>query len=334
VLDGCEAPARAYDLIMLDLDGVVYVGPDAVPGAADHLRRAREGGAHLAFVTNNAARPPHTVADHLTRLGVEAAPADVVTSAQAAARMARERLAPGGRVFLLGGPGLEEALTEEGLQAVQESDPPPDLVVSGYGPDLRWSTIMRGAMLVRDGVPWIAANTDRTVPLPDGIGPGHGALVELVARFAGVEPAVAGKPARPLLDETIRRVGGDRPLMVGDRLDTDLAGARVAGVRGLLVLTGVTGLAELVAADPAERPHHVAVDLGGLFEAHPAVVASADGGVDLGGWRVQVDAEGELVATGDGSPSDWWRAVAVAAWAYRDAAGGVPGIAGLTEPVA
>ena len=155
--------------------------------------------------------------------------------------------------------------------------------MTGYGPDVRWRDIMRAAVRVRDGLWWVASNSDLTIPTAFGVAPGHGVLVETLRRFSGVEPVVAGKPSRPLLDETVRRVGGDRPLMVGDRLDTDIEGAVNAGIDSLLVLTGVTGLPELVAARPGERPTYLSVDLGGLSAAHPEV-ALHEGTATCGGW--------------------------------------------------
>ncbi len=170
--------------------------------------------------------------------------------------------------------------------------------MTGYGPEVLWGQIMRAAVRIRDGLWWVASNTDLTFPTSFGVAPGHGVLVETLRRFTGVEPEVAGKPSRPLLDETVRRCGGERPLMVGDRLDTDIEGAHVAGVDSLLVLTGVTGLAELVAATPELRPTYVSADLGGLDTAHPAPDVSEDG-VSLGGWRGRV-AERRAGAVGVG----------------------------------
>jgi hypothetical protein len=145
-----------------------------------------------------------------------------------------------------------------------------------------------------------------------------------------VEPVVAGKPSRPLLDETVRRCGGDHPLMVGDRLDTDIAGAHEAGVDSLLVMTGVTGLSELVAAGPRLRPMFISADLGGLSEPHPRV--EVDGrSVSLGGWTVWADAQSLRVA-GDGDADDWWRAVAAVSWSHLDDTGRAIGIEGVTPP--
>lgn len=319
----------AHDLAMLDLDGVVYVGGDAVPGAVQALAAARSAGTRLAFITNNAARTPGTVAAHLVELGVDARAADVVTSAQAAARLLAERLGAGGRVAALGAEGLLSALREQGLSPVAVEEEA-DALATGYGPDVVWRDIMRAAVRVRDGLWWVASNTDGTIPTPYGEAPGHGVLVDLLRRFSGVDPVVAGKPARPLFEETIRRVGGEHPLLVGDRLDTDIRGARAAGIPSLLVLTGVTGLPELVGAGADERPTYVAEDLRGLGEAHPVPTLSR-GAAELGGWRGDV-VDGALVIGGAGSPGDWWRVVASTAWAYRDASGSVARVGDLAAP--
>lgn len=321
---------RDYDLAILDLDGVVYIGPDAVPGVPACLAQASAAGMHLAFVTNNAARPPRAVAEHLTALGIHAEEADVVTSAQAAARLLAGRLEPGAPVFVIGGPGLVEALAEQGLRPVASSEDEPVAVVSGYYGDLRWRTVSEGAILVRKGLPWVATNTDFTVPTPHGHGPGNGVLVEVVARFSGCTPVVAGKPLPPLFEETTRRVGGDRPLVVGDRLDTDVEGAYNAGLDSLLVLTGVTGLGELVTAPPRQRPSYVAPTLEGLGELHLAPEYS-DGGFELGGWRAVAE-HGAVKVEGIGRPADWWRVLAVAAWRHLDDTGRPVEVSGLHPP--
>jgi HAD superfamily hydrolase (TIGR01450 family) len=331
MLAACEEPlCRAYDLAMLDLDGVVYVGGHAVPGAPEHLASARNAGQRLAFITNNASRPPAVVAAHLTELGVPASADDVVTSAQAAARVLRDRLGSGSRVVALGADGLLQALGDEGLVPVGV-EAEADALVTGYGPDVPWRDVMRAAVRVRDGLWWVASNSDLTIPTPYGTAPGHGVLVDMLRRFTGVEPVIAGKPARPLLDETARRVGGARPLMVGDRLDTDIAGGHTAGVDSLLVLTGVTGLAELAAAGPELRPTYLSTDLGGLLTGHPPV-SIADERCAVGGWAAVTASDGVLTVTGGGSTDDWWRAVAAAAWRWLDAAGSPADVSGAVPP--
>jgi HAD superfamily hydrolase (TIGR01450 family) len=333
VLKGSERPLwETYDVAMLDLDGVVYVGPDAVPGAPEHLAEARAAGLHLAFVTNNASRTPDKVAAHLRELGIYVEDGDVVTSAQAAARLLAEDLPAGSPVFVIGGEGLEVALVEEGLRPVQDVAEQPVAVVSGFHPDLRWGTVIAGAILVRDGLSWVASNTDMTVPTPDGPGPGNGVLVSVVARFADREPVVAGKPKPPLFEETLRRVGGTLPLVVGDRLDTDIEGANATGYDSLLVMTGVTDLAHLVAARPALRPSYVAADLRGL--AHPQAEPEVDGDtVRAGGWQAVVrDGELTVAGDGDGDADTWWQAVATAGWRHLDATGAPVAVEGLTAP--
>jgi len=325
-----EALCDAYDLALLDLDGVVYVGGDAVPGAAERIAKARTAGMRVAFITNNAARAPERVAAHLVELGVAAEPDDVVTSAQAACRLLLDRLGAGASVAVLGGPGLEAAVREVGLRATSVEDDGAAALVSGYGPDVLWRDVMRAAVRVRDGLWWVASNTDDTIPTAYGLAPGHGMLVQSLTAFSGVRPEVAGKPARPLLDETVRRVGGRRPLMVGDRLDTDIEGAANAGVDSLLVLTGVTGLADLVAAAPPQRPTYLSTTLQGLLEAHEAPERSG-AGWSAGGWRAEV-ADGRLRVSGTGGVDDWWRAVAAAAWAHADRTGTTPETDGLTAP--
>lgn len=325
-----EPPCSVYDLAMLDLDGVVYVGDQAVAGVTDVLGELARHGMHVAFVTNNAARTPAVVAQHLTELGVPAGAEDVVTSAQAAASLLSERHGRGARIACLGGPGLEWALDDAGLEVAAPGEDAAALV-SGYGPDVPWRAIMQAAVRVRDGLPWVATNTDSTIPTRFGVAPGHGVLVRMISEFAGTQPEVAGKPQPPLLRETIRRVGGSRPLMVGDRLDTDIAGGRTAGVDSFLVLTGVTDLAGLVAARPQERPTYLARDLAGLLKPQPAPVSDGDGW-RVGGWIATVH-DRRLLVEGDGSGDDWWRAAACAAWTHVDTAGEVPEVdpAGVPE---
>lgn len=332
MLASCDGVlADHYDLAALDLDGVVYVGQHAVDGAPQALARAADRGMHLAFITNNAARTPAMVGAHLRELGIPADDDDVVTSAQAAARLVAAQVPSGAHVFVIGGPGLEQALEELGLVPVTDPTDDPVAVVQGYGPDMPWRQVVQGAILVRQGLPWVASNMDLTIPIAGGIGPGNGTLVELVARYAEREPQVAGKPARPLFEETLLRVGGSRPLMVGDRLDTDIAGAREMGWDSLLVMTGVTGALELVTATPAERPSYISVGLDGLLDPAPAP-QKTEAGWSVGGWSASV-ARGRLEVSGQGSADDWWRVVAAAGWSHLDEHGQAPDVSGL-EPAA
>ncbi|MBA0050538.1 HAD family hydrolase [Streptomyces sp. AJS327] len=310
---------EAYDTALLDLDGVVYVGGAAVPHAVESLTAARRAGTRLAYVTNNAARTPRTVAGHLTRLGVPARAEEVVTSAQAVARLIAETVPRGAAVLVAGGEGLRDALAEHGLRAVDSADEEPAAVVQGYGgPELPWGRLAEAAVAVGRGVPWFASNTDLTIPAPRGIAPGNGAAVEVV-RIAtrwmpdAPEPVVAGKPRTPMHRESILRTGAERPLVVGDRLDTDIEGAHAGGVDALLVLTGVTDAAQLLAARPEHRPTYVDRDLRGLLTTQPEVRGDAERGFTCAGWRARAEAAG-LRLEGEGEPLDGLRALCAAAW--------------------
>ncbi len=205
-------------------------------------------------------------------------------------------------------------------------------LVTGYGPDVVWRDVMRAAVRVRDGLPWVASNTDGTIPTAFGIAPGHGVMVRMLSDFTEVSPVVAGKPERPLFDETIARTGARRPLMVGDRLDTDIEGATHAGIDSLLVMTGVTGLPDLVAAAPRLRPTYLAADLRGLLA--PQAAPTVDGQAWVAGdWTATV-ADGRLTTAGTGDPSDWWRCVAAAAWSALDDSGTVVDVSGVRPPEA
>lgn len=313
--EGSERPLHeAYDTALLDLDGVVYAGGHAIEHAVDSLGRAREAGMHLAYVTNNALRTPRMVADHLTELGIPAAADDVITSAQAVARLIADQVPSGARVLVIGGEGLRVALRERGLVPVDSADDDPAAVVQGYGgPEMPWGRLAEAAYAVARGVPWFASNTDLTLPTARGIAPGNGAAVRVVAMATGGgEPQVAGKPKPPMHRETILRTGARRPLVVGDRLDTDIEGAYAGGVDSLLVLTGVTDAAQLLAAEPRHRPTYVAADLRGMLVAH-AVVTRDGGGFACGGWTAAAD-EDVVRLEGDGDPYDGLRALCAAAW--------------------
>lgn len=256
----------AYDAVLLDLDGVVYVGADAVPGAVETIATVRADGHAVRFLTNNASRTAADVAQHLRDLGISAEDADIVTSAQAAAYLVADLVPAGSRVLVVGGAGLVAALAEQGLRPVSSFDDDPSAVVQGFSPDIGWRLLNEGVRAVRAGLPWIASNLDRTIPTATGIGPGNGLLVDVVRQVTGVEPRVAGKPERALVDRAVALGGADRPLIVGDRLDTDIAAAGAYGCDSLLVLTGVSTRDDALAASGRERPTFVGADLRALLE--------------------------------------------------------------------
>lgn len=286
-LSDSSALARDHDVALLDLDGVVYVGARAVPGAVEALDRVRAAGMRVGYVTNNAARPPRAVATQLRELGLSLDDADVVTSAQAAARLVAGLVPTGSRVLVVGGDGLVEALAEHGLDAVPRLEDEPAAVVQGFAPTVGWELLAEGAYAVAAGLPWVVSNLDRTIPTPRGRAPGNGTLVAAVREATGADPVVAGKPEPALVQESVLRTDASNPLMVGDRLDTDIVGARRPGIPSLLVLTGVTSLEELFAAEGDKRPDFVAADLGGLLHAHDPVTVEADR-ARCAGWTASV----------------------------------------------
>lgn len=335
-LRGSDTPlCECFDVALLDLDGVVYVGREAVSTAPAALREARARGMRLAFVTNNAARPPQAVAEHLTELGIPADPGDVITSAQAAAHYLAERLPTGSRVLVVGTVGLREALTERGLVPVGSADDDPAAVVQGYSPDLNWRQLAEGSVAIRRGLPWVATNLDPTVPSPRGPLPGNGSLIAALRHATGATPVSTGKPDPTMHQETVERSGAQRPLVVGDRLDTDIEGANAVGCASLLVLSGSTTADDLLVAPPALRPWFVAADVSGVLEPAPEVVVR-DGVVACGRWRAHADeaalrlgavsrsAEGPVDQGSDCAGADAvdaLRALAVASWTVLDSAG-------------
>jgi glycerol-1-phosphatase len=310
----------AYDVALLDLDGTVYLAGAAIAGAAEALRKAAAAGMRLAYVTNNASRTPAAIAALLVGFGVSATPQDVVTSAQAAARMLAERLPAGAPVLVVGGSGLRMALRERGLRPVSTAAERPQAVVQGYAPGISYSLLEEGGLAVAAGALFVASNADLTLPTGRGSQPGNGAFIQVIATATGVRPLVAGKPEPPLQKESVLRTGATHPLVVGDRLDTDIEGANRVGLDSLLVLTGVTGPAEAILASPEERPTYLAEDLAGLLEPHPEVT-SHDGTHRCGGWTASLDGD-RLELTGGGDRIDGLRALCAAAWA-SDAGDGV-----------
>ena len=267
----------------------------------------------LAFVTNNAARSPSAIAQQLTRLGVNASPADLVTSAQAAARLIANRLPRGSAVLVAGGIGLRLALREHGLRPVSTAEERPAAVVQGYAPDIGYALLAEAAVAIRGGAWYVASNADATLPSSRGPLPGNGSLIQLLVTATGRQPVVAGKPEPPLHAEAVRRTAARLPLVVGDRLDTDIEGAVRAGADSMVVLTGVSRPSDVVLAPPQRRPVYIAADLGGLLEPHPGVTA-ADGTFSCAGWTVRLTSSGRLEVAGSGQPIDGLRALCAAAW--------------------
>jgi glycerol 3-phosphatase-2 len=312
-LRGASEPlASLYDVALLDLDGVVYLGGSPIPGAADALAQAAAAGMRLAFVTNNASRTPSAIAALLTGLGVPARVDEVVTSGQAAARLLAERLPVGAPVLVVGGIGLRTAVRERGFRPVTVAAERPAAVVQGYTPDLSYPLLAEGGLAVAAGALFVATNADTTLPTPRGRQPGNGSLIQVIATATGRAPLVAGKPEPPMHAEAVARTGARHPLVVGDRLDTDIESAVRSGADSLLVLTGVTRPLDAVLAPAQCRPTYLAEGLPGLLGPHPEVTLTG-ATFSCGGWQVTVDGD-RVTVTGSGAPIDGLRALCAAAW--------------------
>lgn len=264
-----------YAAYILDLDGVVYIGSEAVPHAIDALNAAAQRGVRLTAATNNANRPAGDVARHLIELGLQITPTDVVTSAQAAAAELARMLPAGAEVLAVGGHGVAWALEQVGLRPLRadadlsvadEVSRRVDAVMMGYGPAVAWHDLAAASWAIQRGIPWMATNADSSVPTAFGRAPGNGSLVQAIIHAIGIQPQIAGKPRPALFETTIAEIGTRDVLVIGDRFDTDIDGAAACGIDSLLVLTGVHGLAEL-ASQPLHRwPQFLAQDLRSLTD--------------------------------------------------------------------
>lgn len=308
-----------YRGIVCDLDGVVYRGHEPVRHAVATLNDVVKGGRRVVYATNNASRTPAQVAAQLTRMGLTPSAADVVTSAQAGARRVRELVGEQALVLAVGGEGVRVALREEGLVVATEAAGV-RAVLQGFGQDVGWRDLAEAAYAVQAGAVWVATNVDATLPTDRGTAPGNGTLVEAVTSATGQDPVVVGKPWTPLYELSTQALGvaTGQILAVGDRLDTDIAGANAAGIDALVVLTGVHGPADLAAAEPAQRPRYVATDLRCLTQGYEAP-RRVDGGWACGPAsvglvheadpviRVVTEGPAELVLRA--SLAAWWEAV-------------------------
>lgn len=326
---GSDLPlAQAYDVALLDLDGVCFAGDARVEHAAAGVNGARDCGMRLSFVTNNASRAPQTVVDKLARNDIRAVPGEIFSAAMDAAALLGEHIPAGSPVLVVGGEGLRDALTAEGFAVVESADDRPVAVVQGWDPAVDWAMMSEGLYAVTGGAIHVATNLDATLPTERGFALGNGSLVAAIVNASGREPLAGGKPFPGIYERALARAGGSRPLAVGDRLNTDHVGARAAGIPGLHVLTGVSTARDVVLARPEERPAYLHTDLRGLLEPHPVPVREADDEGSLwtaGAARCRVregvavlDDGAALTAKEAEISLDAYRALACAVWEHLD----------------
>lgn len=302
----------AFDAVLADLDGVVYSGPNAIDGATEALNKLAEVGVGLAYVTNNASRSPGDVARHLRQLGAPAEPGLVFGSADVGADLLAEQVPAKSKVLVVGSDYLRDCVVARGLTLVDSAQDEPVAVIQGFDPGVSWRDLAEAAHALNAGAVWVATNMDRTLPLPRSIAPGNGALVGAVAQATNVRPVVAGKPEPLLFHVAADQLGASQPLVVGDRLDTDILGGNRAGQATAVVLTGVDDIESVLGASTSQRPRYILGNLAELFADYP-ILQAAGQQIVCGEARASVDG-GRILVTGDRDDLNAWRAACAVWW--------------------
>lgn len=336
--------ARAYQLALLDLDGVVYRGRNAVPHAAEAIAEAERNGMTIEYTTNNSSRFQHVVADQLRGFGLKVEDWQVITSSVVAARMVAHQVPAGSKVLTIGAPHLREEVSRAGLVPVSNVDEGPVAVIQGWYPEMPWSELAQAAYAVERGAVYFVTNRDLSIPREQGIAPGCGSLVNAVIAATGVQPVgSAGKPESAMYDEARMLNAGEghdlvpkeRSIAIGDRLDTDIEAGNRGGYDSMVVLTGVADPMQLMLAKPELRPTMIARNLTGLNTPHAEPKRATDGSWTCGAATARVD--GGRIAVNDVESLDALRAACCLAWERADA-GETPDAADLPgfriDPVA
>jgi HAD superfamily hydrolase (TIGR01450 family) len=321
--DPRASPLDGVDVLLADLDGVVYAGADAIPYAVESINRVQQS-IRVGYLTNNASRTDVQVAAHLVDLGLTVTPTDVVTSPQAAVVLLAGLVPAGSRILVVGGDGLVDEVLKAGFTVTRSAEEDPAAVVQGFAPEVGWTQLAEAAFALqarpdRDELPWVATNTDWTIPQARGVAPGNGTLVSAVHTAVGRLPIVAGKPERAIFDAAVVRFGAKSPLFIGDRLDTDILGANRAGMPSALVMTGIDHAKQVLAVAEESRPRYLLGDLRELFEPYPEPEAtterrSGDTVVTVADAVVRVHENAVRLERAGTRPIDTLRAGAAAIW--------------------
>ena len=314
-------PLTGVDALFADLDGIVYAGPRAIPHAVESLNEVASI-MRVGYITNNASRTDESVAAHLRELGLHCTSADIVTSPQAAMAILRSVAPAGSTILVIGGDGLISEVTKAGFTITDSANDNPTAVIQGFSPDIGWKHLAEASFALNartdahpDGIPWIATNMDWTIPVERGTAPGNGTLVSAVHLAAGRMPVVAGKPEPAIFEEARTRFDVANALYVGDRLDTDIMGANRAKMRSALVLTGIDGPKQVLAAPEGQRPEMILADLRDLLEPYPETVVSKKGAITVGTATVHVAANDvDIVVDQAGTGLDLLRATCQLIW--------------------
>lgn len=259
-----------YDVLLADLDGVVYEGSAAIKGAPEAIQELQKQGLPIGYVTNNSSRKPETIASQLAGFGVHCEPENIIGSGKTGVDILKTLVPTGSKVLVVGGEGLRARVTEGGFELVSDSSAKPDAVIQGFAPDVSWRDLAEAAFSIQNGAKWVATNQDWTLPQEKGLAPGNGTLVSAVHTAVGQLPIVAGKPEPAIFHTAVEHFGAKRALFIGDRIDTDIIGANRAGIDSVLVLTGVSTRKEVIGIKPEGRPTYIIGSMSELLKPYKA----------------------------------------------------------------
>jgi HAD superfamily hydrolase (TIGR01450 family) len=303
----------SFDSLLLDLDGVVYRGKKAIAGAVESITKAQRLGKSVGYITNNASRTPSQIAMQLREFGIRIEDHQIIGSARAASKLLAGKIPSGSKVLVVGGEGLRTEVEALGFSLVASSEELPSAVIQGFSPEVGWKDLAEAAFAIQNGAIWIATNQDWTLPLEKGIAPGNGTLVGAVHTAVGILPEFAGKPFRPIFDSALSELGFQKPLVIGDRLDTDIKGAVAAGLESAAVLTGIVGNKELLGAKSDERPNYILSDLSELFSDYPKPKRTKSS-VSFGQSEVEIIGDRLMISAGNPSAVETIRAATDLVW--------------------
>lgn len=273
-------PLDGTDVLLADLDGVVYAGDGAIPFAVDALNNAASS-VRVGYITNNASRTTEQVSTHLRTLGLNTVSDDIVSSPQAAVRLLKTLVRAKSTILVIGGEGLITEVAGAGFRVTDSAEDKPAAVIQGFAPTVGWKELAEASFALHTGIPWVATNTDWTIPVARGVAPGNGTLVSAVHLAVGRLPVFAGKPERAIFELARDTFAAENPLVVGDRLDTDILGANRSGMRSALVLTGIDGPKQAIAAVEEQQPTYILGDLRELSQDYPETTIVVKGDTSI-----------------------------------------------------
>jgi glycerol-1-phosphatase len=259
-----------YDVLLADLDGVVYEGDAAIEGAPETIGALKSQGLPVGYVTNNSSRKPEAIAMQLAGFNVLCEPEDIIGSGKTAVDILKTMIPAGAKVLVVGGDGLRARVTEGGFELVVDSNDNPAAVIQGFAPDVSWRDLAEAAFSIQKGAKWVATNQDWTLPQEKGLAPGNGTLVSAVHTAVGQLPVVAGKPEPAIFHTAVEHFGAKNALFIGDRIDTDITGANRAAIDSVLVLTGVSTRKEVIGIKAEGRPTYIIGSMAELLEPYKA----------------------------------------------------------------